>query len=446
MGPTNVVIVSPASLDTREQVSHHGCRMCLFSGPVDLIGGTKIFARSLGGDRQALVYQMSYFADQDLAMVLPLPTPIGSRESAIEFVNLEKFPTFFDHLREGFPAFSRGPMLSITQSAPKLKVQQVGDFEASFVPTQGDFARLDPRFRLADLVWDQMPQYADWGFAVFKLRKREKRRTWWPKWITKGGRGITVHPMAFLFPTRRPQSLFFPTVHIHDGLVHETATFDHTLYCQPNRAVASTFSWRASTKPARKLIDISHCGPLVDGDARVFRKTIYGKAPNTDQWLTAPVVRDLARLIHRSERCEIHFRARHHYYSPYAGESEQFTRRRETASKQIDRVIDQLVPSVESTLAEESHEQWDTIPWDGSLPVFSFTAQGELRSTWAGSDGLPILAPNGEPLVIAFAVASLHVEQQEIRVAFSSPPELGHLNAIRTKFATLLDSIELSDS
>lgn len=38
--------------------------------------------------------------------------------------------------------------------------------------------------------------------------------------------------MAFSFPSARAGHLFFPTMHIHDGEVHEKEDFDHTLYCQ----------------------------------------------------------------------------------------------------------------------------------------------------------------------------------------------------------------------
>jgi len=52
-----------------------------------------------------------------------------------------------------------------------LKVEQVGSFEASFVPTLADFQRLDPRFRLPDTVWQQLGRYAKYGFAIFQLKK-----------------------------------------------------------------------------------------------------------------------------------------------------------------------------------------------------------------------------------------------------------------------------------
>lgn len=104
--------------------------------------------------------------------------------------------------------------------------KNVGDYEASFVPSQADFERLDPRFCLPPSVWSQLSLYADWGFAVFKLslnppptqlsaldlriiaeRKRDGKPPFPP-------RRRDIHPMAFRFPRRDPSRLFFPTVHV----------------------------------------------------------------------------------------------------------------------------------------------------------------------------------------------------------------------------------------
>jgi hypothetical protein len=95
-------------------------------------------------------------------------------------------------------------------------VHSVGSFEASYVPTLGDMDRLDKRFRISDEIWRALPQYASAGFAVFKLKPGNH----------------TVHPMAMKFATAEPGSIFFPTVHVHDGALHDTAKFDHALYFQ----------------------------------------------------------------------------------------------------------------------------------------------------------------------------------------------------------------------
>lgn len=162
-------------------------------------------------------------------MVLPLP--IGSRDenSAVTFTDLSDVPDFFDQLAryiwlwEGPTIAPYGDEIILggddTPTRPPLKVHEVGAFDASFVPTLADFGRLDARFNLPATVWDALPQYRDYGFVVFKLRK------------TAGGlKG--VHPMAFEFSTRLTNTLFLPTVHVHDGQVHPLAWFDHILYLQ----------------------------------------------------------------------------------------------------------------------------------------------------------------------------------------------------------------------
>ena len=119
---------------------------------------------------------MTYRAGEDLAMVLPLPTPPGVKEDAVQFVDLHGYPKFFDHLSNGFPEPPvTGGILTRARNMPAarapLAVVEVGSFEASFVPTVKDFSRLDPRFRMPEGIWDKLPQYKQAGFAVFKLRK-----------------------------------------------------------------------------------------------------------------------------------------------------------------------------------------------------------------------------------------------------------------------------------
>ena len=148
-----------------------------------------------------------------------------------------------------------------------MAVVEVGNFEASFVPSVKDFSRLDERFRLSDTSWEKLPAYAGFGFAVFKLKKGAK----------------TVHPMAFEFPRANPKQLFFPTVHIHDGQVHPKAAFDHSLYCQ--KAEGDSFSlmaWEESPLDAARFVKIEKSKGLVDGARHCYRKVIRGEQKNED--------------------------------------------------------------------------------------------------------------------------------------------------------------------
>jgi hypothetical protein len=245
--------------------------MCCFSKPVDVVADTNIFARAAKNGRQFLVYSMRFKSSEDLAMILPIPTPKSSAEDAVKFINLEKYENFFADMRKGFPEppakkdDSRGPALGGTKSP--LVVVEVGKYEASFVPTLKDFARLDARFRLPDSAWEKLPQYSDFGFAVFKLKKPEKGEQ-------------KVHPMAFEFPRAFKDILFFPTVHIHDGSVPAKAKFDHSLFCQVE--AEAPLMWEESPGQAESFMKVKESLGIVDGAAHVYRKLMKGSFDNKD--------------------------------------------------------------------------------------------------------------------------------------------------------------------
>jgi hypothetical protein len=243
--------------------------MCIFSGPVESVSTTKIFARSHRG-WQALVYSMKLSAARELAMVLPLPTPPGVAEDGVRFVNLEDYPDFFGDMASGFDSGS-GDELDLGApfgAAPTLEVHQVGSFVASFVPTRADFARLDRRFRVDDALWERL--YADWSFAVFQFAP---------------GREQDVHPMALVFPQRAPGSIHFPTVHVHQGKFERSAWFDHTLYFQTEDDQPLFLGDRdpdISAAPAQDFLKIGCARKLVAGEKRCFRHEVVGTRPNVD--------------------------------------------------------------------------------------------------------------------------------------------------------------------
>jgi hypothetical protein len=242
--------------------------MCIFSKSVDSVLGTNIFARSVSGDRQILVYSMTFAARNDLAMILPLPVPVGAAEDAVRFINLEGYPDFFADLEEGFPMVRS---LSL-DAADGLVVHNVGSFEASFVPTLADFERLDQRFRLPSTAWDQLPSYADYGFAVFKLKRGEK----------------TIHPMAFEFPRRSAGQLFFPTVHVHDGQVHAEAEFDHALFYQSAGESSAPGRIDRTEKVASYFMDTAKAQGVIDPNQICCKVRLFGRLPNEDTWITDP--------------------------------------------------------------------------------------------------------------------------------------------------------------
>jgi hypothetical protein len=148
----------------------------------------------------------------------------------------------------------------------KLKVYEVGSFEASFVPTVNDFSRLDERFRLPAGVWDQLPEHQRFGFAVFKLKSGSRK----------------YHPMALSFQRSDATRVFLPTIHIHDGKFHLLAHFDHVLYCQPSRRALNVMDWAESRTQAEQFANIEKAKGIVDGKEHCYRKELKGRLPNRD--------------------------------------------------------------------------------------------------------------------------------------------------------------------
>ena len=251
--------------------------MCCFSQPVVSVSATNIFARALDNGRQFVVYSMAIEARTELAMILPLPVHLPAGENDVKFINLKGYPDFFADLELGFIPPPKQPDHSLTilseaatgAGAP-LPVVAVGDFEASFVPSIQDFARLDERFRIAENLWDKLPGYKDFGFAVFKLKAGAMR----------------VHPMAFSFLRRNYKSVFFPTVHIHDGEVHPEAEFDHTIYCQslPDEPLA-TREWTESYSHPAGFMKVGRTKGIILPDEHCFKMEMHGMLANRDTYL-----------------------------------------------------------------------------------------------------------------------------------------------------------------
>lgn len=260
--------------------------MCCFSQPVALVADTSIFARASTQGRQFLVYSMRYAAAAELAMVLPLPVPPRPPDDAVRFVSLQDYPAFFHDLAYGFEdtgTLADDEFDADAPAAATLAVHEVGDFVASFVPTVADFARLDERFRIGRDIWDHLPGYHDFGFAVFQLKETPSKKGFFGR-LFGGPRpeAKEVHPMAFEFPRRNPDLLYFPTLHVHDRTVHPHAAFDHLLYCQTEDESAGWLAgWRQSHGPASQFMDVARTQGIV-ADQPCWRLTLKGRLQNKD--------------------------------------------------------------------------------------------------------------------------------------------------------------------
>ncbi len=246
--------------------------MCCFARPVNAVSDTKIFARLSEPKKQMLAYQMQYDSDEQNAMILPIPVASPANKDSVRFISLKEYDDFFKDLAKGYPLPAPANSSRVAAEAidSKLVVHDVGDFVASFVPTMKDFDRLDQRFVIPKSSWDKIPEYADYGFVVFQLKEL---------------RG-TPHPMAFEFETRLADKTFFPTVHIHDGEVHEREKFHHVLFMQSDQfdsgQIKPPKGFVRSSRDTKTFVDIKKSQGLVDGELMVHRKNMRGTLANKD--------------------------------------------------------------------------------------------------------------------------------------------------------------------
>jgi hypothetical protein len=282
----------------------------MFSGPVHHVAKTNIFVSELG-DNHCTVYEMQVAARVPVAMILPVPVIACGGEDALSFINLEKFPNFFKAMAETFPARAskgmrgRGRDRGLLGSAP-LKVHDVGQYIASYVPSVDQFDRLDERFRMPQNVWDSLPDYQDFGFAVFQLKET-------------GLEPRNFHPMAYRYPPADPYRLFFPTIHVHDLEVPKNAAYDHYLYYQPGGYFKSMFEsqretramlgssfepndlglWESADQYSFARFPFESSEGLVDKTRPLERLKVVGKLPNEDYALRSQI--QSATSLHKSK-------------------------------------------------------------------------------------------------------------------------------------------------
>lgn len=242
--------------------------MCIMCDEARVFG-TKIFSRLSRRGENVLLYQMGVESKHELAMVLPISRREGGR---FKFVDFTGYSRIFEQLEKLFPDLSDGDDLfgGLTLAAgpeSPLPVEKIGSFDASFVPTLADFDRVDARFRLKPGIWEKLPAYQSWSFAVFQLRKGRHK----------------VHPMGLAFETRFTGKCFFPTVHVHDGELHSEADFDHLLYTQ---GIAAAGDWEEASVATSVHIGVDETHGFVR-PGPVYRRTIVGRRRNADVW--API-------------------------------------------------------------------------------------------------------------------------------------------------------------
>lgn len=397
------------------------------------VGATRIFARGTDDGRQLLAYAMSVELDEELAMVLPLPVPPSPSEDAVGFVDLQGYPSFFEDLEAAFPPdYSAMPQAKSRSTfglpaKPKLAVHTVGLFEASFVPTRADFARLDARFRLPDEVWTRLHRYDDWGFSVFRLKPRKAGFF--------GSARQRIHPMALSFPRRDARALFFPTLHVHDGgTVPETANFDHALFCQVEGVLDATLPWDRSTTVLGARVDAQKSRGVVDGARDGRRLGLWGPARNTDFVLRAPPGVQVSDLSGAGECHAFTVRATHAHL---LGEPDDARRRawQVTAETNLAALAAGLRDGLR-TLTAARRADWKLTTLTDSL-ADHFVNGDQLWTGTSYMNGRP--ATTFGPGRVAMRIFTERAEPQDIVLAFAELPAQSTLDRIRAELAALID-------
>lgn len=247
--------------------------MCCFTGYVQSVEDTSIFVRDLGNGRHALAYAMTLETRDEVAMILPVPVLPGSGEDALKFINLQNYSSFFRDLDRMFPEKVHSRMMKSAVygaaiACSTLVVHDVGNFIASFVPTVNDFGRLDARFQFDKSIWEKLPDYSTFGFAVFQLKPGNQK----------------VHPMAYTYPAADPDALFFPTTHVHNKVVEKNAHYDHVLYYQHTGDFADA-GWEKSDLVPADYIKMEKVEGLVHASHSIERLKVRGYHPNHDHIL-----------------------------------------------------------------------------------------------------------------------------------------------------------------
>jgi hypothetical protein len=306
----------------------------------------------------------------------------------------------------------------------KLQVFDVGRYEASFVPTAADFSRLDPRFRLPHGFLEALPAYADYGFAIFRLKPK--------KGLLGGSKKQSVHPMALSFPRREPRALFFPTVHVHDGSVPQQAAFDHALYCQADGVLEATLSWQRSHGPLG-----AHVQPgtpdVVDAERAGFALPLMGTLDNADVWLREPRGVALSDLSGSGEcyAYEINVTAAY----AFGWNQEPHRTWAKTAEQRLDRLCKGLREGLVE-LTSSLRSTWRLTPLSDALPPHFMNGQ-QLWSGTSYMDGKP--ATTSGPGRVHFRPFSKLVEPQDVTLGFAQLPDQDEVSAINAELSRLLD-------
>lgn len=178
--------------------------MCIFSRPIDKVGQTRIFAATLTGGRQVIVYANSVASSaQKNAMILPFPTGPCAMFDTTGMKGPGSSIPFFDRLHDMFHPKTRSP-----EPAQALRVDRVGDFLCSYADSIADLERVDASVMIVEpdtLEFIKRSYPTGFGFLICKLAEG----------VTNEHAYSPIGYVCNRLPTASGGSLFVPTMHEH---------------------------------------------------------------------------------------------------------------------------------------------------------------------------------------------------------------------------------------
>lgn len=188
--------------------------MCIITGKVQSVKGTKIFAMpgTEDKDRQLLVYKNEVASVAENLMILPVPFP--------ESIKFEKIPkTIFNDCERSMNLVYANTIITLSATTRSvLPVLSIGSYRVSIVPSIHDFYRLDQNvfYLPPDLERMMENTYGGRPFGFICC-------------ILKAG-VQNYEPLAYSHRMWKLGELFIPTLHYHPGEAGVDADWDHQVY------------------------------------------------------------------------------------------------------------------------------------------------------------------------------------------------------------------------
>lgn len=255
--------------------------MCIILETVRSVSKTRIYTTvNEANTHQILVYQNTVDTQDGNTMILPVPKP-----GSVKFVNLERYPNFFDDCEKCFKEernmYSASYSCSLRSSTPQepLPVFHVGSYQVSIAPSVHELHRADSRIFQLDPALETLLQdkyESHFGFLLCRLRPGSH----------------TYHPLAYVHEKDPCRLLFVPTLHYHshtkqtpghmnttdadwDHRIYSTATdldstWEDKMYCDTTQPIKWQYLPKEFHNAAAK---------------KMLRWTKYGDWINKDLWL-----------------------------------------------------------------------------------------------------------------------------------------------------------------